>query len=175
MVPAMDTERGWTCPCGLCHGVRTAADAVQYVWEFALGSCAVPIVVGVMTHADGHGVSAFTYWHGEPDEPRPTRELGEFIVSCRPGAGIVPTEGDIARWSRWEAATVSPRDWLIVDGIRFRSVRATLAALRDRRPIPAEQEIAGDWDELVIDMEFRTRVQRDWPKTVEEARMHWRL
>src|SRR5659263_401343 len=99
----MPMPDSWVCQCRRCRGVLNAADAVQYVWEFSLGSYGVPIVVGVNALADGFVRCASVYWHDEPDEPQAIEGTGEFIVSCRPGAGTAPTEGDIARWARWAA------------------------------------------------------------------------
>jgi hypothetical protein len=171
----MTTEGKWVCQCRRCHGVHSAADAVQYVWEFTLGSCGVPIVVGVNVGDDGVVRCASPYWHGEPDQPHPVVESGEFIVSCRPGDGTVPTEGDVARWAQWEKGSQPARDWLIVDETRFRSVRMTVDALRTRVELPAEQTIAGDWDGSSLDPEFRVQVHRDWPETVHRNRASSRL
>src|SRR5205807_10292629 len=102
------------------------------------GSCGVPIVVGVNVEREGFVRCALPYWHGEPEQPYPICDL-EFIVSCRPGAGTVPSEGDIARWMQWTCGTPSPSDWLITDDTRFRSVRSTVDALRTRVAMPDEQ------------------------------------
>lgn len=74
-----------------------------------LGSCGVPIVVGVHLHADGNAFCAWPYRHGEPNDPV---VLGgtHYIVSCRPGRGTRPTEGDIARWMQWARCEEPPRD-----------------------------------------------------------------
>jgi hypothetical protein len=173
--PPMRTERAWVCQCRRCHGVHSGRDAVQEVWESALGSCDVPIVVGVNVGLDGRVVCSSTYWHGEPEQPRPLVEFGEYIVSCRPGEGTVSTEGDIARWVSWEAGPHVPRDWLLVDRTRFRSVRATVDALRSRWPLPGTQIIAGDWDGPLLDPEFRARTFRDWPEAVRRNRARSRL
>lgn len=169
IVPPMTDDEDWICQCRRCHGVHTGADAVQYVWEFALGSCDVPIVVGVNADDEGFVCCAFTYWHDEPGQPYPLGELGEFIVSCRPGAGTVPTEGDIARWVAWETSPLPPRDWLIVDARRFRSIAATIDALRTRSPMPEEQTIAGDWDGSGLDPAFRANVHETWTETKRRA------
>jgi hypothetical protein len=55
---------------------------LQYVWEWSLGSCGVPTVVGVNADLDGFVGCAVTYWHGEPAQPYPIGSFGEFIVSC---------------------------------------------------------------------------------------------
>lgn len=162
----MTTEGKWVCRCRRCHGVHSAADAVQYVWEFALGSCGVPVVVGVEVGVDGVVRIAHPHWHGEPDRPHPISDLDEFIVSCRPGGGTAPSEGDIARWMQWESGSQPPRDWLIADGTRFRSVRMTVDALRTRAEMPDEQTIVGDWNGPLVDPEFRRRTLNDWPETV---------
>ena len=107
---------------------------------------------------------ASTYWEGDPEECHPIGQLGEFMVSCRPGEGTTPTEGDIARWFRWQAGPRPPRDWVIVDGTVYRSVAATIAALRNRTPMPGEQAIAGD-SFPPLDDDFRERVRRDWEET----------
>ena len=156
------SDGAWVCQCRRCCGVLTGADAVQYVWEFALGSCDVPTVVGVNADLSGFVCCAFTYWHGEPPQPYPIGDLGEFIVSCRPGAGTVATEGDIARWVSWETGPQPPRDWLVVDGTRFRSVSATVDALRRRLPMPDEHAIAGDWNGEPLDPAFRADVRENW-------------
>jgi hypothetical protein len=170
MMPPVTDDEAWICQCRQCHGVHTAADAVQYVWEFALGSCDVPIVVGVNADDEGFVCCAFTYWHDEPEQPFPLGDLGEFIVSCRPGAGTVPTEGDIARWVAWETSPLPPRDWLIVDDRRFRSIASTVDALRTRSAVPEEQTIAGDWDGRGLDPAFRANVHARWPETTRRAR-----
>jgi hypothetical protein len=166
----MSSDEAWVCMCRRCCGVLTGADAVQYVWEFALGSCGVPTVVGVNADLGGFVCCAFTYWHGEPAEPHPIGDLGEFIVSCRPGEGTVPTEGDIARWVAWESGPRPPRDWLVVDGKRFRSVSATVDALRRRSPMPDERTIAGDWFGDGLDPAFRAEVREIWSET--KRRIH---
>jgi len=166
----MATETQWICQCRQCHGVHTGSDAVQYVWEFVFGDCGVPVVVGVNAGPDGHVGCAFPYWHGEPDEPYRIGDRGEFVVSCRPGIGTVPTEGDIARWIQWEGSALPPRDWLIADGAQFRSVRATADALRRRAPMPEEQNIAGDWDGPPTDLAHRDRIRMEWPETVRRNR-----
>jgi hypothetical protein len=171
----MTTEGTWVCQCRRGHGVHSAADAVQYVWEFALGSCGVPVVVGVNVCIDGVVRCASPYWHGEPDQPSPIVESGEFIVSCRPGAGTMPTEGDVARWARWETGSQLPRDWLIVDETRFRSVRMTVDALRTRAEMPLEQTIAGDWDGTGLAPEFRRRMLHEWPEIVRRNQASSRL
>jgi hypothetical protein len=163
----MATGDEWVCQCRRCHGVHSAADAVQEVWESALGSCGVPVVVGVEVGADGVVLTAHPYWHGEPNRPDPISDLDEFIVSCRPDEGTMPTEGDIARWVQWEAGPHTPRDWLIVDGTHFRSVRMTVDALRTGAAMPDEQAIVGDWDGPLLDPEFRRRACRQWPDTVQ--------
>jgi len=138
---------------------------VQYVWEWSLGSCGVPTVVGVNADLGGFVCCAFTYWHDEPAQPYPIGDLGEFMVSCRPGAGTVPTEGDVARWVVWESGPRPPRDWLIVDGQRFRSVATTVEALRRRSPIPGEQTIVGDWLGDALAVSFRADVRANWTMT----------
>jgi Arc/MetJ family transcription regulator len=158
-------EEPWVCQCRRCHGVHNGADAAQYVWEYALGSCGVPVVVGVNACENGFVTCAFVYWHDEPEVPHPIVKGGEFIVSCRPGSGTVPTEGDIARWMSWVAAEQAPRDWLIVDGLKARSVRAVVDALRARSPMPDEQDIAGDWDDALLDPQFREDVRARWTET----------
>ena len=89
----------------------------------------------------------------------------EYIVSCRPGAGTYPTEGDVARWMTWLARGCAPRDWLIVDGLRFRSVPACVDALLERRGMPSERTIAGDWDGPPEDDSWRARIHDEWPET----------
>jgi len=158
----MQNEEKWICQCRRCHGVHDAADAVQYVWEWALGSCDVPVVVGVNVGQDAQAFCAFTYWHDEPDEPLALGGL-EYMVSCRPGDGTRPTEGDVARWIRWMACEHPPRDWLLVDGLRFRSVRACVDALRERAPFPGEHTIAGEWDGPPDDDTWRAEIRADWP------------
>jgi len=126
--------------------------------------------VGVNVNRAGRVICSLTYWHGEPEEPYPLVPAGEFVVSCRPGEGSVPSEGDIARWTQWTSGCHTPRDWLIVDGTRFRSVRATVDALRSRAVLPTEQVIAGDWDGPLLTPAFRQRTLSEWPETVRRAR-----
>ena len=167
MIIVMSNAEPWVCQCRRCRGVFLAGDAVQYVWESSLGCCEVPIVVGVNAHSDGFVTCAFVYWHDEPDEPHPISDLGEFIVSCRPGRGTTPTEGDIARWTRWSVGDHSPRNWLIADGRRFRSVRDVVETLRKRVPMPDDEMIPGDW--WVPDLaEARSRgeIRANWAETV---------
>ena len=73
------------------------------MWEWALGSCGVPVVIGVNVRPSGRVFCGWTYWHDEPDESFAFETGIEFIVSCRPGGGTFPTEGDVARWTRWTA------------------------------------------------------------------------
>ena len=161
----MASDQEWVCECRRCCGVFTGADAVQYVWEWSLGSCGVPTVVGVNADLDGFVCCAFTYWHGEPAQPYPIGRLGEFMVSCRPGEGTIATEGDIARWAAWESGPRPPRDWLIVDETRFRSVSATVDALRRRSPIAHEQNIVGDWNGDGLDPVLRVELRNNWSET----------
>lgn len=84
---------------------------MQYFWESAFGSCAVPVVVGVHALADGFVRCGLVYWHDEPDDPFFLPCLHQFIVSCRPGQGTRPTEGDIERWARWSRRARYPSDW----------------------------------------------------------------
>jgi len=141
----MSEQAPWVCQCRRCRGVFTAADAVQYVWESAFGSCALPLVVGVQALADGFVRCGLVYWHDEPDDLHPIGDLQEFVVSCRPAEGTIPTEGDISRWTRWADSDRPPRDWLVVDGLRFQSVREVAQTLHDCSPMPDPQTIPGDW------------------------------
>jgi hypothetical protein len=161
----MRNEEKWVCQCRRCGGVHGSADAVQYVWEWALGSCGVPIVVGVDVNRDGYVVSTFTYWHDEPDVPQALGGGLLYMVSCRPGDGTRPTEGDVARWMRWTTCEDPPDDWLLVDGLRFRSVRSCVDALREREPLPDERTIVGDWDGVLDDPPWRSTIRADWPGT----------
>lgn len=161
----MTDEKPRVCQCRRCKGVLSAADAVQYVWEFALGSCEVPIVVGVNAGSDGWVVCAWTYWHDEPDDPHPIGELGEFMVSCRPGSGTVPTEADIARWASWASGPHPPRDWLLVDGRRYRSVPGVVEALQQREAMPSDRLISGDWFDDPFDRRWRESLRAQWAET----------
>lgn len=134
----------WACECRQCRGVFDSATAVQYVWEYALGAVGVPFVVGVYAHADGSVLTAWGHRDGEPDEPADF-DVDYWMVSCRPGATTVPTEGDVAQWVRWARLLSPPNDWLIADGVRWRSVRAVVEALHARTAMPEEQCCAGDW------------------------------
>jgi hypothetical protein len=169
----MQAEEQWVCQCRRCQGVHGSADAVQYVWEWALGSCGVPIVVGVNVGRDGHVFCPWTYWHDEPDEPVAICDL-EYLVSYRPGEGTRPTEGDVARWVRWTACEYPPRDWLLVDGLRFRSVRGCVDALRERGPLPRERGIVGDWDGPPEDGSWRADIHADWPAIKARNQASWR-
>jgi hypothetical protein len=92
---AIDDDEDWVCRCRRCHGVHCSADAVQYVWEWVLGSVGVPIVVGVPVGTSGDVCCTRTYWHGEPAEPMDFGDEPGFMVSCRPGEATLPTEGDV--------------------------------------------------------------------------------
>jgi hypothetical protein len=166
----MPPESEWVCRCRRCNGVHTTSDVVQYVWEFALGSCDVPVVVAVDVGSDGVVLCAFVLWHGEPNEPQSVYGIDRYIVSCRPREGTVPTEGDIARWTQWARRPNHPIDWLIVDKTRFRSVANTADALRERRSTPAEQSIPGDWDGSPPDRSWRAQIRDEWTDTVRTNR-----
>jgi hypothetical protein len=166
----MADDGAWKCQCRMCHGVHSAADAVQYVWEFALGACGVPTVVGVLVSDNGLVTCAFTYWHGEPTDRFGLSGCDEYLVSFRPDGGTIPTEGDVARWMDWESSPQPPCDWLLACGRRFRSVQATVDALRRREPLPGEETIAGDWDEALVNQEFRAAMAADWAETVRRNR-----
>jgi hypothetical protein len=174
MMIAMSNAEQWECQCRRCHGVFNAGDAVQYVWESSLGSCGVPIVVGVNVVDDGFVTCAQVYWHGEPDEPLALGEAGEFLVSFRPGEGTVPTEGDIERWVQWSKTRRPPRDWLIADGLRFRSVPDAVEALRKRTPMPDQQAIVGDWWGVdAKELTFRNKTRARWTETVRRNQRLW--
>jgi hypothetical protein len=64
----MHKEEKWVCQCRRCRGVHGRAGAVRYGWEWAFGSCGVPVVVGVHVGRDAHAFRAFTYWHDVPDD-----------------------------------------------------------------------------------------------------------
>jgi hypothetical protein len=149
--------------------VRDGVDAVQYVWEFALGSCDVPIVVGVHVDSDGFVVTSPIYWNDEPDIPERIGDLDQYMVSVRPGGGTGPTEGDVARWVTWQSTRQAPRDWMIADGLRVRSVRDVVAALRAREPMPAARLIAGDWDGSGLDETLRAELRATWAETKREV------
>lgn len=159
----MDKEEKWVCQCRRCNGVHNSADAVQYVWEWALGSCGVPTVVDVEVGSYGHAYCGFTYWHDEPDELLDFGDRLHYMVSCRPGAGTLPTEGDLARWIQWVDCGHPPVDWLLVDRLRFRSVRACVDALRERDNLAGEHTIAGDLAGPLEDDTWRTEIRTDWP------------
>ena len=43
-------------------------------------------------------------------------------------------------------------------------MKATLTdALREREPLPQERTIAGDWDGVLDDPPWRSRIHADWP------------
>jgi len=166
----MPSKGEWVCLCRRCNGVHSSTDAVQYVWEYALGSCSVPVVVRADVDPEGVVVCTSVSREGEPDEPPHRGEiggLGEYIVSCRPGGGTAPTEGDVARWMQWESRSRHPIDWLLVDGIRFRSVAADVEALRQRSPLPDEEQIVGDWDRPPRDPSWQERIHRSWADSVD--------
>jgi hypothetical protein len=161
----------WVCQCRKCLGVTCGAEAAQYVWEFGFGSCEVPFVSGVVAHhPDGFVFTNWSYWHGEPDEPFATTGHETFMVSCRPGEGTMPTEGDLARWALWQAQVHPPKDWVLLDGLNHRSVAAVAAALERRQPLPEEAQIVGDWDDTMGDRKFRARVRAEWDETVRRNR-----
>src|SRR4051812_17893942 len=155
----------WVCECRRCNGVRRGIEAVQYVWEWVLGSCGVPIVVGVHADPSGHVVTAWTYWEDEPDVPFELPGLTQFMVSVRPGRGTLPTEGDVARWVAWQQAARAPADWMIADGLRTRSVGDVVTALRAREPMADERQIAGDSNGLGLDEKMRAEVRATWAQT----------
>ena len=174
MIIVMSNAARWVCQCRRCRGVFDAGDAVQYVWESSFGCCEVPVVVGVNAHNDGFVVCAPIYWHGEPDEPLPLVETGEFIVSCRPGQGTAPTEGDIALWVHWSDVSCPPRNWLIADGLRFRSVPDVVQALRMCTPMPDEEVIIGDWWSLdLAEATSRKALRANWPETTRNNKRLW--
>ena len=175
MIIAVSICEQWECQCRRCRGVFIAADAVQYVWEFSLGCCEVPVVVGVNATSDGFVTCALVYWHEEPDEAHPLGELDEFIVSCRPGQGTAPTEGDIARWIRWSDGDHPPRNWLIADGRRFRSVPDVVETLKMRAPMPDEEVIVGDWWSLdLAEATSRGAIRANWAETKRRNKRFWR-
>jgi hypothetical protein len=53
-----------------------------------------------------------------------------------------------------------PVDWLLVDGLRFRSVRTCADALREWEPLPGELTILGDWYAPFADAAWRAEIQR---------------
>lgn len=171
----MSNEEPWVCQCRRCCGVSTSADAVQYVWETAFGSCAVPVVVGVHVQDDGFVTCGWVYWHDEPDDPFVLPYLNQFIVSCRPGDDAKPTEGDIARWARWATQSERPSDWLLVDQVTFRSVRECAQALYDCSPMPEVQTIPGDWwgpDDR--EEQERIAIRERWVETKRRNRAFWK-
>jgi hypothetical protein len=91
------------------------------------------------------------------------------MVSCRPGDGTVPTEGDVARWTQWISGAHPPVDWLLVDGLRFRSVRDVVEALLDRKPLPGERSIVGDWC-TGLDSAWQAKTRAEWPEIVARNR-----
>ena len=91
------------------------------------------------------------------------------------GSGTAPTEGDIARWARWSSSTHPPRDWLLVDERRFRSVVACTAALRQRERLPTEEVIAGDWERSALDDDWRAGIRVTWAETKLRTRAQWKL
>ena len=102
-------------------------------------------------------------------------DLGEFIVSCRPGRGTTPTEGDIARWTRWSVGDHPPRNWLIADGRRFRSVRDVVETLRMRVPMPDEEMISGDWwFPDLAEATSRGEIRANWAETVRRNKRFWK-
>jgi hypothetical protein len=56
-----------------------------------------------------------------------------------------------------------PVDWLLVDGLRFRSVRACADALREWEPLPGELTIVGDWYAPFADAAWRAEIRVEWP------------
>ena len=170
----MDDAENWVCQCRRCHGVHNSGDAVQYVWEWALGSCGVPIVNGVHLGCNNHVSIAWTYWHDEPDEPV-SWGSPYYMVSWRPDNGTLPTECDVARWVQWTRCEEPPLDWLLVDGLRFCSVRACVDALRERQRIPGESAIVGDWCELSDSETWRAETHANWRdiKARNRARSRW--
>jgi len=163
-------EDVWVCQCRKCLGVTCGAEAAQYVWEFSFGSCEVPWVSGVMAHLDGFVFTNWSYWHGEPDVPFSITGDKTFMVSCRPAEGTMPTEGDLARWASWSSLPDPPNDWVVMDGLSYRSVAAVAEALERHLPPPAEGRIVGDWDDAVSDRPFRAKIRAEWDETVQRNR-----
>lgn len=119
---------------------------------------------GVTRHAR-YPTIGWVEWHDEPDRWDPFCDLDEYPVSFRPGHGAIPTEGDVARWMRWQR-DASPIDWLIADGTQFRSMRAVAQALTRHAPMPATQTILGDWNPPGRSfLATRDAIRRDWAAT----------
>jgi hypothetical protein len=131
----------------------------------------VPVVVSVCQFRgdpDGHVFCHWIHWNDEPDVYDLFADSLLRVVSFRPGAGTAPTEGDIARWIRWQQQPSAPDDWLIADGTRLRSVAETICALRERAPMPEEDEILGEWWEPSSRrIAQRDEIRRDWPRIKE--------
>jgi hypothetical protein len=170
----MDELEPWICQCRRCHGVHDARDAVQYVWEYSFGACEVPVVVEVNVGDSGHVWCARVLWHGEPAELEALLGDTKYLVSCRPGSGALPTEGDLARWDRWRADARAPLDWLIADGTAFRSVGEAFEALRDGCRMPALSSIVGDWDPMEDERVRREGYRATWGETVRRNQALWR-
>ncbi|MEX0664918.1 MAG: hypothetical protein WD598_09135 [Acidimicrobiia bacterium] len=172
----MPKEGSRVCQCRRCRGVFNGAHAVQYVWESVFGSCAVPVVAGVYALTDGFVRAGWVYWRDEPDGPFPLADLHAFVVSCRPGRGTIPSEGDIGRWHGWVASGIPPRDWLLVDGLTFRSVSQVAHALRDRSRMPCEQIIPGDWwGADAKEHAERRAIREQWTQTKQRNRATSRI
>jgi hypothetical protein len=113
----------WECRCRRCNGVLTAPDAVQYVWELALGSCEVPVVVGVNAHADGSVTCARIHWCGA------TAESGAEVV-CRAPLVVAPAPGPAGRPRR---VACTPENGVVVISVLDGAV-ASRSRRRVRQP-----------------------------------------
>ena len=62
-----------------------------------------------------------------------------------------------------------PRDWLIADGRRFRSVPDVVDARRMRTPMPDEAVIIGDWWTIdLAEEKSRSEIRANWAETTRK-------
>ena len=140
-----DAPTEWVCQCRRCLGVRNTMDAVQYAYELWLDDPQTPMIIGFAAlFQTGRSSLTVPFLAGEPDALG-LPGLRVWVFSFRPGSTAVPTEGDIARWDRWDRTEGNFVDWIIIDGDLWTSVANVGVALRERRPVPGPRRYSKYW------------------------------